>query len=193
MSNIIDKKIFKRIFGHTFETLANKLINTTNKEENQIIVNNISKNKTKLYEEDKTGPFYDYVIQPSDRGNNLFDAITLILDFNEKFNSIWFENIKLKELKDEGVILIGENSQILLSILCHQKKLFFLCMYKMYLISAKGYKNAKVDFLTITTISKIWVNMKDVGSGMGVKNISDLVLKEIYGICETKNPTKKTS
>ena len=28
--------------------------------------------------------------------------------------------------------------------------------------------------------------MKDVGSGMGVKNISDLVLKEIYGICETK-------
>ena len=33
--------------------------------------------------------------------------------------------------------------------------------------------------------------MKDVGSGMGVKNISDLVLKEIYGICETKNPTKE--
>ena len=61
----------------------------------------------------------------------------------------------------------------------------------MYLISAKGYKNTKVDFLTITTISKIWVNMKDVGNGMGVKNISDLVLKEIYGICEIKNPTKK--
>ena len=33
--------------------------------------------------------------------------------------------------------------------------------------------------------------MKDVGSGVSVKNISDLVLKEIYGICETKNPTKK--
>ena len=33
--------------------------------------------------------------------------------------------------------------------------------------------------------------MKDIGSGIGVKNISDLVLKEIYGICETKNPTKK--
>ena len=26
---------------------------------------------------------------------------------------------------------------------------------------------------------------------MGVKNISDLVLKEIYGICETKNPSKE--
>ena len=33
--------------------------------------------------------------------------------------------------------------------------------------------------------------MKDVGTGIGVKNISDLVLKEIYSICETKNPTKK--
>ena len=64
-------------------------------------------------------------------------------------------------------------------------------MYKMYLISAEGYKNAKVDFLTIKTTSEIWVNMKDVGSGIGVKNISDLVLKEICGICETKNPTKK--
>ena len=30
MSNIIHKKLFKQIFGHTFETLANKLINTTN-------------------------------------------------------------------------------------------------------------------------------------------------------------------
>ena len=33
--------------------------------------------------------------------------------------------------------------------------------------------------------------MKCVGSGMGVKNISDLVLKEIYGICETK-PLQKS-
>ena len=49
----------------------------------------------------------------------------------------------------------------------------------MYLISAEGYKNANVEFLTIKTTSEIWVNMKDVGSGMGVKNISDLVLKEM--------------
>ena len=33
--------------------------------------------------------------------------------------------------------------------------------------------------------------MKDSGSGIGVKNISDLVLKEICDICETKNPAKK--
>ena len=83
LSNIIGKKLFKRIFGHTFETLANKLINTTNKEENQIIVNNIIENKEKLYEKDKTDPFYNYVIQPSNRCNNLIDAINLILDFNK--------------------------------------------------------------------------------------------------------------
>ena len=83
LSNIIDKKIFKQIFSHTFETLANKLINTTNKEKKQIIVNNINENKEKLYEKDETGPFYDYVIQPSDRHNNLIDAINLILDFNK--------------------------------------------------------------------------------------------------------------
>ena len=64
-------------------------------------------------------------------------------------------------------------------------------MFKMYLISAERYKHAKVDFLTMKKTSEIWVNMKDVGSSMGVKNISDLVLKEIYGICETKNPTKQ--
>ena len=64
-------------------------------------------------------------------------------------------------------------------------------MHKMYLKSAEGYKNANIEFLTIKTTNEMWVNMKDVGSGMGVKNISDLVLKEIYGICETANPTKK--
>ena len=64
-------------------------------------------------------------------------------------------------------------------------------MYKMYLVSAEGYKNANVEFLTIKATSEIWVNMKDVGSGMGLKNISDLVLKEMHGICEIKNSTKK--
>ena len=63
----------------------------------------------------------------------------------------------------------------------------------MQLISAEGYKNGNVEFLTINTTSEIWVSMKDVGSGMAVKNIADLVLKEIYGICETKNPAKRTT
>ena len=47
----------------------------------------------------------------------------------------------------------------------------------MYLISVEGYKNANVAFLTIKITNEIWVSMKDIGSGIGVKNISDLVLK----------------
>ena len=61
----------------------------------------------------------------------------------------------------------------------------------MYLISTEGYKIANVEFLTIKKTSEIWVSMKDVGSGIGVKNISDLVLKETYSIYETKNPSKE--
>ena len=80
MPNIIDEKLFEQIFGHKLETLTNKLINTTNKEENQIMVNNTEKNKDKLYEMD---PLYDYVIQPSSRRVDLIDAINLILDFNK--------------------------------------------------------------------------------------------------------------
>ena len=64
-------------------------------------------------------------------------------------------------------------------------------MYNMYLISAEGYKNAGAHFLKVRKTCKIWASMKDAGSGMDVKNISDLTLKEIYDICETKNATKE--
>ena len=59
LSNEIDEKLFEQIFGHTLIKLADKLINTTNKEENQIIVNNINKNENKLFEMDE---FNDWVI-----------------------------------------------------------------------------------------------------------------------------------
>ena len=47
MSNDIDEKLFEQIFGHTLIKLADKLINTTDKKENQIIVKNINANKKK--------------------------------------------------------------------------------------------------------------------------------------------------
>ena len=37
MSNETDEDLFEQIFDHKFETLANKLINTTNKEEKQLL------------------------------------------------------------------------------------------------------------------------------------------------------------
>ena len=80
MSNIIDKKLFEQIFGHTLIKLADKLINTTDKEENQIIVKNIEKSKDKLLEMDD---FNDWVIRPNSQRISLPDTIKLIPDFNE--------------------------------------------------------------------------------------------------------------
>ena len=137
MPNEIDKKLFEKIFNYTIIKLVDKLINTKNKEENQIIVKNINANIIKFDEQGKTTP-YDYVIQLSYRLFYLIKAINLFLNFKER---------KLN--------------------------------------------NANVEFLTIRTTNEIWGSMKDIGSGIGAKNISDLVLKEIYGICETKNPSKE--
>ena len=57
----------------------------------------------------------------------------------------------------------------------------------MSLISAKWYENAGVSHLIIKKTDEIWVGIKDVGDGLGIKNISDLVLKEIQGHYEKKN------
>ena len=75
MSNEIAEKLCEQIVDHILETLANKLINTTNKEENQIIVNNINKNKNKLYEKDD---FRDWAIQSNDQRINSIYVIDLI-------------------------------------------------------------------------------------------------------------------
>ena len=61
----------------------------------------------------------------------------------------------------------------------------------MYLISVEEYKNAGAQFLRVRKTGEIWTSRKDSGSGMGVKNISDLVLKEMHGVLKTKNPTKE--
>ena len=48
-------------------------------------------------------------------------------------------------------------------------------MYKMYRISAEGYKNAEVDAKIVRKTGEIWASMKNV---QDVKNMSDLILKE---------------
>ena len=83
MSNEIDENLFEQVFDHKFETSTNKLINTTNKEENQIIFKNIEKNKDKLFE---MVEYYNFLIQPSDWRINLKDIIDLFLDFNKELN-----------------------------------------------------------------------------------------------------------
>ena len=98
MSNDIDEKLFEQIFGHTLIKLANKLINTTSKEENQVIASNINKNKVKLYGECETTYGCDWVIQPNSWRIDLVDAINLILNFNETIDQVWkYKNQKISK------------------------------------------------------------------------------------------------
>ena len=48
ISNDVDKQLFEEIFGHKYVALADKLLNTTSKEENQIFINDIKKIKIKF-------------------------------------------------------------------------------------------------------------------------------------------------
>ena len=76
----VDEYLFKKIFGQTFAALANKLINTTSKEENQIIINDIKKNKDKIYEQDD---FNNFVIHPGYKRGDLLDAVKILPEYNE--------------------------------------------------------------------------------------------------------------
>ena len=58
--------------------LVDNLINTTTKK-NQIIVNNIQRNKDKLFEMDDSN---DWVIQPNSQRIKLLHGIDFILNFN---------------------------------------------------------------------------------------------------------------
>ena len=72
LSNDLDKKLFEEIFGDI--TLANKLMNTTSKEENQMLINDIAKNKDKIYEQE----YSQFAIQPAYKRGNLRDAAKVI-------------------------------------------------------------------------------------------------------------------
>ena len=61
----------------------------------------------------------------------------------------------------------------------------------MSLISAKRYENAGVSHIIIKKTNELWIGMKDVGDGLDIKNISDLVLKEMHGIYEKKKRINK--
>ena len=78
--NDVDDNLFKEIFGFTSVKLADKLINTTSKEENQMLINDIEINRDKIFEQDKYGKF---VIQPTHKCDDSLDTVKVILKFNE--------------------------------------------------------------------------------------------------------------
>ena len=56
----------------------------------------------------------------------------------------------------------------------------------MGIIPIEGYENAKIICLKDKNVD-LWVIMKGVKHDLGVKNMSDLVLKAIYGADGKKN------
>ena len=77
--NDVDDNFFTEIFGLTSVELADKLINTTSKEKNQMLVNDIEINRNKIFEQ----KYSQFVSQPPHKRTDLLDTVKIILDFNE--------------------------------------------------------------------------------------------------------------
>ena len=56
----------------------------------------------------------------------------------------------------------------------------------MVVITVQVYKNARVHMITVKNKELFWEKIKDVQDGLGVKNICDLLRKEICGITNQK-------
>ena len=78
--NDLDEQLFEKIFGHTFAALLDKLIDTIGEEENKMIIDDIKKNRGKIYEQDECSKF---IIQPTYKRGDLLDPIKIILNFIE--------------------------------------------------------------------------------------------------------------
>ena len=61
----------------------------------------------------------------------------------------------------------------------------------MVVITVEAYKHAKVHTITVKNKKLFWVKMIDMLFGLNIKNIPDLLRKEICGIFETKDLTEE--
>ena len=61
----------------------------------------------------------------------------------------------------------------------------------MVVITCEAYQNARVHTITVRNKHIFWVKMKGVQGRLGIKNISDLLRKEICGRFGTKDLTEK--
>ena len=77
--NDVDDNLFKEIFGFTSVKLADKLINTTRKEENQMLINDVKTNRDKIFEQE----YGKFVIQPAHKRDDLLDTVKVIQQFNK--------------------------------------------------------------------------------------------------------------
>ena len=78
MLNDVDDNLFTEIFGFKSVELADKLINTTSKEDNQMIIDHTEIKKGKNLEQE----YRKFVIQRAYKRGDLVDTVKVILDFN---------------------------------------------------------------------------------------------------------------
>ena len=80
----LDEQLFKEVFGYAFGELVEKLINTVDKkEENQIVIDDIKNNSSKITEQE----YSQFLIQPVYKRGDLKDAVKIILEINELLKS----------------------------------------------------------------------------------------------------------
>ena len=77
--NDVDDNLFTKIFDFTSVELADKLINTTSKEDSQMIIDHIEIKKDKIFERE----YGQYLIQPPHKRTDSLDTAKVILDFNK--------------------------------------------------------------------------------------------------------------
>ena len=73
-----------------------------------------------------------------------------------------------------------------------KKLFFFLCMYKMFKVTAETFAKNCVHTIKVNKTdnkSVLWIKMIDIQKKLDVKNIHDLVDKEIKGKLKTNNLT----
>ena len=61
----------------------------------------------------------------------------------------------------------------------------------MVVITIEKCKNAKVNTVKVGNRELLWIRMIDIQNGLGLKNMSDLVRREIHGVFSTGKPTNK--
>ena len=78
--NDVNDNLFKEIYGFKSVELADKLINVTSKEDNQMLIDHIETKSDEIFEQDKCSK---PVIQPPHKRGDLLDTVKVILEFNK--------------------------------------------------------------------------------------------------------------
>ena len=77
--NDVDDNLFTEIFGlSSVKLVVSKLINTTSKEDNQVLVDLIKTSKDKIFKQE----YSKYLIQPAHKRGDLLDTVKVIQQFN---------------------------------------------------------------------------------------------------------------